>query len=608
MSPVPFPNPPDDPEEPDGSGLPPEDWEPGPDDDWKEGPGRPGLSVCLPPEQLTLAGFAQNGEADTMAPGPVLAAVVDAVTGQDGKGLAGCSDDQLMGIISAARRMESRNAWTVMAAMGEYAARHAGRRPADEFAPVELGYELHLNPTSAAEQMEFATTVAARLPATFAALGAGQIHPVHLRIIADETSFLSDQDAAKADQVLAGTAPGMTFGELRYAAHKLILRLDPEAARKRKEAARREAHVRRFREESGNAGMVARELPSDEVLASWQHIEQRALDLRAAGMPGTLQDLRVRAYLDLLQERDSRDLPAPAPAPASADAEPADAALADAGPAEEASVPDRPGPGQPPPGSNPPTPPDPGGGPGSPSAPGGSPSGPGGSGPAPRPGPGTGPSLAALVTITVPLATAQGRSDTPGEAAGFGILDGDTARDLLAAAARHPRTRWCITAVNPDGTAAAHACLRGRHPPPGTDPPRHRAAALAARVHRPADPRRPRSLRPRPRRGRLPPQPQAPASGPRPQRDLHRARLHPARRRLRPGPHRALGPGRADLRVWACPAMPPASSVQTGRRLAPRSAGTRSPEMACPVRAHLHHHSDRLPGLGRADQRALALT
>ena len=471
MSPVPFPNPPDDPEEPDGSGLPPEDWEPGPDDDWKEGPGRPGLSVCLPPEQLTLAGFAQNGEADTMAPGPVLAAVVDAVTGQDGKGLAGCSDDQLMGIISAARRMESRNAWTVMAAMGEYAARHAGRRPADEFAPVELGYELHLNPTSAAEQMEFATTVAARLPATFAALGAGQIHPVHLRIIADETSFLSDQDAAKADQVLAGTAPGMTFGELRYAAHKLILKLDPEAARRRKEAAKRETHVRRFREESGSAGMVARELPSDEVLASWQHIEQRALDLRAAGMPGTLQELRVRAYLDLLQERDSRDLPAPAPAPASADAEPADAALADAGPAEEASVPDRPGPGQPPPGSNRPTPPDPGGDPGSPSAPGGSPSGPGGSGPAPRPGPSTGPSLAALVTITVPLATAQGRSDTPGEAAGFGILDGDTARDLLAAAARHPRTRWCITAVNPDGTAAAHACLRGRHPPPRTGPP-----------------------------------------------------------------------------------------------------------------------------------------
>src|SRR6266436_6279535 len=107
----------------------------------------------------------------------------------------------------------------------------------------------------------------------------------------------------------------MTFGVLRSAAHKLVLKLDPEAVRKRKEAAKREAHVRRFREESGNGGMVARELPSDEVLASWQHVEQRALDLRAAGLPGTLQDLRVRAYLDLLQERDSRAAPeGPVPA------------------------------------------------------------------------------------------------------------------------------------------------------------------------------------------------------------------------------------------------------------------------------------------------------
>ena len=113
----------------------------------------------------------------------------------------------------------------------------------------------------------------------------------------------------------------MTFGELRSAAHKLILKLDPEAVRKRKEAAKRETHVRRFREESGNAGMVARELPSAEVLASWQHVEQRALDLRAAGMPGSLQDLRVQAYLDLLQERDSRDQIA-SPVPAASPVEP----------------------------------------------------------------------------------------------------------------------------------------------------------------------------------------------------------------------------------------------------------------------------------------------
>src|SRR5580693_2049791 len=388
----PFPDPGPDDEEPDRSPLPPAAE--------GDGPAEQGLYICLPPEQLTLAGFAQNGEADTMAPGPLLATIVDTVAGPGGQGLGGCSDDQLLGIISAARRQQARDEWTMTAAVAEYAARHAGSRPADEFAPVELAFELHLTPQSAAELMQYSAAIVARLPATFAALAAGRIHPVHLRIIEDETRILTGADAAKADAFLAEAAPGMTFGELRSAAHKLVLKLDPEAARKRKEAAKREAHVRRFREESGNAGMVARELPSDEVLASWQHVEQRALDLRAAGMPGNLQELRVQAYLDLLQERDSRDQLAP-------------------------PVPD------------PPDEPDETGGPDATDD--GGPGGPG-PGPAPRPGPAAGPSLAALVTITIPLATYQGLSQTPGEADGFGVLDGEEARAVAAAAARHPRT------------------------------------------------------------------------------------------------------------------------------------------------------------------------
>src|SRR5580693_5711892 len=326
-----FPDPGPDDAEPDG--FPPDEDAAGPEQ---------GLYLTLPAEHLTLAGFGQGSAADTMAPGPLLAAVVDTVTGENGAGLAGCSDEQLLGIISAARRLESRAAWTAMAAMVEFA-RRAGTGAAGEFAADELAAELHMTQPSAAGQMDYATTVAARLPRCFAALGAGLIHPVHLRIIEEQTRVLSDADALKADAILAAAAAGLTFGELRYAARKLVLTLDPDADRKRKEAARRETQVRRFREESGNAGMVARELPSDEVLASWQHVEQRALDLRAAGVDGSLQDLRVRAYLDLLQERDSRTHLAPVPAAAAPD--------------------------QPPPGNSPPDPP--GTGPDGPDDPGG---------------------------------------------------------------------------------------------------------------------------------------------------------------------------------------------------------------------------------------------
>jgi Domain of unknown function (DUF222) len=514
VRPAPFPAPGPDGDEPDG---------PWPDDD-RGDPGEApaqGLYVCLPAEQVTLAGFAEGGAADTMTPGALLAAVVEAVTGDDGAGLAGLSDDQLFGIISAARRMESRAAWTLMAAVREFAARRPARQDRaaaglDEFAADELAAELLLTRQSAAGQIAYACAVADRLPCTFAALAAGQIHPVHVRIIDDETSVLLPADAAHADAILAEKAGSLTFGQLRSHAHRLILQLDPDAAARRKETAKQDTHVRRFREDSGNAGMVARELPSDEVLASWQHVEQRALDLRAAGLPGTLQELRVRAYLDLLQERDSRAAPAapdPDGQPAAAGG-PGDPSGSTGGPGGTSSAGPHGengpggsghsgGPGRPggtssagPHGENGPGGSGHSGGPG---RPGGTSSvgphgedgsghgdGPGGRGPGsgPQPdapsGPGgtvgaaaeSGPAVAALVNLTVPWSTATGQSEIPGEAGGFGLLDAQSVRDLIAAAARHPRTRWCLTVLAPDGTAAAHGCLPGTRagPAPGARP------------------------------------------------------------------------------------------------------------------------------------------
>jgi hypothetical protein len=96
----------------------------------------------------------------------------------------------------------------------------------------------------------------------------------------------------------------------------------------------------------------------------------------------------VRANLDLLQERGSRD--------------------ALQGPPEGN---DEPG-GNPGPGNGPPRHPD-----------AGSP----------------GPSLAALVNITVPLTTCLGQSDIPGEAAGFGLLEAQSqARRTLRSGPHHP--------------------------------------------------------------------------------------------------------------------------------------------------------------------------
>ena len=336
---------PDPPTSPAGdSGEPGNSQEPGdyPPPEWPDadlpGTGQPGavypdagpqgLFLSVPAGSFDADRFAQCGPAAEMPPDPLLATIIDAVTSPDGPGAATLSDDQLIGVIAAVRRLESRVAWYALTAAAEFAARWGGEVAGAEFAADQLACELHLTSRSAAVQLDYATAVTTRLPRCLAALHAGLLHPVHVRIIEEETQILSAEDAATADAALAETAGSLTFGKLRPAAHRLVLNLDPDAAARRKEAGRRDAHVRTFTEPSGNAGMIARELPCDEVLASWQHIEQRALDLRAAGIPGTLEELRVRVYLDLLQERRT-SLPVPAPGPAGT---PATAGLQDTNP------------------------------------------------------------------------------------------------------------------------------------------------------------------------------------------------------------------------------------------------------------------------------------
>ena len=126
--------------------------------------------------------------------------------------------------------------------------------------------------------------------------------------------------------------------------------------------------------------------------------------LRGKGPHPPLRARDLAAQPIRLQERDSRDLPA---------------ANGDVGPASvpDQSAPDGRSSGQPDPDAGPDGPGG-NGGPGGPSGPGRGPGGPGGpgrNGPGgPAPGAGAGPSVAALVTLTIPLATWQGRSEAPG--------------------------------------------------------------------------------------------------------------------------------------------------------------------------------------------------
>jgi hypothetical protein len=145
--------------------------------------------------------------------------------------------------------------------------------------------------------------------------------------------------------------------------------------------------------------------------------------LRDAGLSGSLEELRARAYLDALLGRDSTPRQAPA--------DPAALAMPNSPAAGAAtSDPAAPAPSHP----APPVPPSP---------------------------PPDQRRLAARINLTLPLATALGQGDQPGTVAGFGTVDAPLARRLAGLAGHHPASRCCITLTNNEGRALGHGCIPG---------------------------------------------------------------------------------------------------------------------------------------------------
>jgi hypothetical protein len=412
-----------------------DDEPPAPDDEDEEPDPVPG-----PGEWAGGAsGFAAGGVLDAMPGGGTLAFFAEGGAGDDGR-YAGASDNELDGVISAWDRVEAYACARKHAAVAEFIRRRpdpecAVAGPAemprvwDEFAADELRLVLAESRGAVEDLMSRAHDLAVKLPGTMALFGAGRLRESRVKIIGYATAPLDPAEARAAEKLVLGRAGRLTPGGLRAAIAQAVMDVAPGKARKRREAAARDARVQRWAEDSGNAALMGRELPPAEVLAADQRITAWAHELREAGLEGSMDELRARAYLDLLLGKDSRPA-APDDCENSAD----------------------------------------GGNCGA-DDPGGGATGRGGSGgdgfAGPRP-PGSGGRGASVVpagfavrgTLTVPLVTLAGLADRPGELGGIGPIDPWLARDLAGAAARNPRTTWCVTVTDEQGHAVEHGCAR----------------------------------------------------------------------------------------------------------------------------------------------------
>jgi hypothetical protein len=305
-------------------------------------PAQPGQSAG-PVRPEAVAGFAEGGAADVLAPGVELAGLLCAVTRPGGSGLGVLADRELLGVLGAAHKMAAWAAWLELVTLAEFTRRRpalaagvSGARAAAE----EAAWVSAESWSRMLDQAVFAQTAAARLPQTLAAVGEGTVSAYKLTIVAGQTADLTDEDVAKADVMLAAAAMLRNPAALRDFARRQVARLDPQAMTRRKERALRRASVRVWQEDSGNMALSAREMPTGDGQIAWQNIERRALDLHAGGMAGTTGQLQVQAMLDYLLGRAVPDPDDSARKDARADEGAWDSVLADEGARENAHAAD----------------------------------------------------------------------------------------------------------------------------------------------------------------------------------------------------------------------------------------------------------------------------
>ena len=369
----------------------------------RRGPGQPGSARVFPGESASpAAGFGPGMALDVLPGCAGLAAAADAACGGE-DGFAGVSEAELAGLVCAWDRVEAHAAARKLAAIAELGRRDPGPEDA-EFTADQLACALADSRGHAGALLGLADSLGTRLPGTRAALLDGIISRYKAETIAAATALLDPDEAAAAEAKVLDRAARLTPGALRAAIARAVMEVAPDKARERRETAARDARVERWIEDSGNAALMGCELPPDEVLAADQRITAWAHELKKAGLDGGMDQLRARAYLDLLLGKDSRPRPAD-PQPGA--------------------------PGQDSPGSP--------GGPLGSAVPAG---------------------FAGRVTLTAPLVTLARLADRPGELAGLGPVDPWLARDLAAAAAANPKTTWCVTVTDAEGHAIGHGCAR----------------------------------------------------------------------------------------------------------------------------------------------------
>ncbi|OMQ13770.1 HNH endonuclease, partial [Modestobacter sp. VKM Ac-2676] len=178
-----------------------------------------------------------------------------------------------------------------------------------EFFTAELATVLNVGRGTAAIRLTRALTWARKLPATFAALKAGELDERRAQELADGVKNTSADVAGRVEDALLGEATDLSVTKVGKRAAELVLRFDDAAADEARVAAEKAADVHLYPSPADGRAVLAVDLPADEAAEAHDLIDQLARMLKADGDDRPIGYLRTLVHSALIRRPADNGLP-----------------------------------------------------------------------------------------------------------------------------------------------------------------------------------------------------------------------------------------------------------------------------------------------------------
>src|SRR5882757_7833198 len=260
--------------------------------------GADGYSVAMLVEQVP------DG-LEEIPPGPELAAILASLD------ISRVAGGDLPIVLRAQARQRSHNEAEFLRVIAEM-----GRR--DPFAELDMVATLDEPARYAADELRvalawtrrnaqatqcYADDLVFHLPGVHAALSAGRIDPAKARVFWHHLHPLAARHITSICTALLPVADRLTTGQLAARLARAVIAVDPDRAREQYERAIIERSVIAYLNPDCTVTLTATGLPADEAAAACERIHHLATQVKRAGHPATLDQIKADVTLGLLNRR-----------------------------------------------------------------------------------------------------------------------------------------------------------------------------------------------------------------------------------------------------------------------------------------------------------------